>query len=69
MFVNVFLCVLQLSKTYGNIYQVFLGPKKVVVLVGHKTVKEALVNYADEFGERDITPGFRILNDGHGKNN
>ncbi|XP_058627578.1 cytochrome P450 2K1-like isoform X4 [Onychostoma macrolepis] len=56
----------ELSKTYGNIFQVFLGPKKVVVLVGHKTVKEALVNYADEFGERDITPGFRILNDGHG---
>ncbi|XP_016410428.1 cytochrome P450 2K1-like [Sinocyclocheilus rhinocerous] len=56
----------ELSKTYGNIFQVFLGPKKVVVLVGHKTVKEALVNYADEFGERDITPGFRMLNDGHG---
>ncbi|KAL1278819.1 hypothetical protein QQF64_025492 [Cirrhinus molitorella] len=56
----------ELSKTYGNVFQVFLGPKKVVVLVGHKTVKEALVNYADEFGERDITPGFRILNDGHG---
>ncbi|XP_073693302.1 cytochrome P450 2K1-like [Garra rufa] len=56
----------ELSKTYGNIFQVFLGPKKVVVLVGHKTVKEALVNYADEFGERDITPGFKMLNDGHG---
>ncbi|RXN24171.1 cytochrome P450 2K1-like protein [Labeo rohita] len=56
----------ELSKTYGNIFQVFLGPKKMVVLVGYKTVKEALVNYADEFGERDITPGFRILNDGHG---
>ncbi|XP_073693253.1 cytochrome P450 2K1-like isoform X2 [Garra rufa] len=56
----------ELSKTYGNIFQMFLGPKKVVVLVGHKTVKEALVNYADEFGERDITPGFKMLNDGHG---
>ncbi|KTG03682.1 hypothetical protein cypCar_00040789 [Cyprinus carpio] len=56
----------ELSKTYGNIFQVFLGPKKVVVLVGYKTVKDALVNYADEFGERDITPGFRLLNDGHG---
>ncbi|ROK28241.1 Cytochrome P450 2K1 [Anabarilius grahami] len=56
----------ELSRTYGNVYQVFLGPKKVVVLVGHKTVKEALVNYADEFGERDITPGFRIITDGHG---
>nr|AAZ43085.1 cytochrome P450 monooxygenase CYP2K17 [Danio rerio] len=56
----------ELSKTYGNVYQVFLGPKKVVVLIGHKTVKEALVNFADEFGERDITPIFRILANDHG---
>ncbi|XP_077053657.1 cytochrome P450 2K1-like [Siphateles boraxobius] len=56
----------ELSRNYGNVFQVFLGPKKVVVLAGHKTVKEALVNYADEFGERDITPAFRIITDGHG---
>ncbi|XP_051573113.1 cytochrome P450 2K6-like [Myxocyprinus asiaticus] len=56
----------ELSKTYGNVFQVFFGPKKVVILAGYKTVKEALVNYADEFGDRDITPGFRILNDEHG---
>ncbi|XDV12373.1 hypothetical protein PO909_001068 [Leuciscus waleckii] len=56
----------ELSRNYGNVFQVFLGPKKVVVLAGHKTVKEALVNFADEFGERDITPSFRIITDGHG---
>ncbi|XP_051995744.1 cytochrome P450 2K1-like isoform X1 [Xyrauchen texanus] len=56
----------ELSKTYGNVFQVFLGPKKVVVLAGYKTVKEALVNYADEFGDREIGPNFRILNDEHG---
>ncbi|XP_056091563.1 cytochrome P450 2K1-like [Rhinichthys klamathensis goyatoka] len=56
----------ELSRNYGNVFQVFLGPKKVVVLAGHKTVKEALVNYAEEFGERDITPAFRIITDGHG---
>ncbi|XP_073681349.1 cytochrome P450 2K1-like [Garra rufa] len=56
----------ELSKTYGNIFQVFLGPKKSVVLVGYKTVKEALVNHAEEFGDRDITPSFRILNTKHG---
>ncbi len=67
MFVNVFLCVLQLSKTYGNIFQVFLGPRKTVVLVGYKTVKEALVNHAEEFGDRDIGPVFRIMNDEHGR--
>uniref|UniRef100_A0A8C1MPR3 Cytochrome P450 2K1-like n=1 Tax=Cyprinus carpio TaxID=7962 RepID=A0A8C1MPR3_CYPCA len=56
----------ELSKTYGNIFQVFLGPKKTVLLVGYKTVKEALVNHAEEFGDRDIGPSFRIMNDEHG---
>ncbi|CAM4335299.1 unnamed protein product [Leuciscus chuanchicus] len=56
----------ELSKTYGNIFQVFLGPRKTVVLVGYKTVKEALVNYAEEFGDRKIGPGFRIMNKEHG---
>ncbi|XP_016328967.1 cytochrome P450 2K1-like isoform X2 [Sinocyclocheilus anshuiensis] len=56
----------ELSKSYGNIFQVFLGPKKTVVLVGYKTVKEALVNHAEEFGDRDIAPSFRIMNDEHG---
>ncbi|KAF4115667.1 hypothetical protein G5714_003156 [Onychostoma macrolepis] len=44
----------ELSKTYRDMFQVFLGPKKTVVLVGYKTVKEALVNHAEEFGDRDI---------------
>ncbi|XP_067237361.1 cytochrome P450 2K1-like [Chanodichthys erythropterus] len=56
----------ELSKTYGNIFQVFLGPRKTVILVGYKTVKEALVNYAEEFGDRNIVPGFKITNDEHG---
>ncbi|XP_077069889.1 cytochrome P450 2K1-like [Siphateles boraxobius] len=56
----------ELSKTYGNIFQVFLGPRKTVVLVGYKTVKEALVNYAEEFGDRNIGPIFRIINKEHG---
>ncbi|XP_059414951.1 cytochrome P450 2K1-like [Carassius carassius] len=56
----------ELSKTYGNIFQVFLGPKKTVVLVGYKTIKEALVNHAEVFGDRDIAPSFQIMNDKHG---
>uniref|UniRef100_A0A673CHM4 Cytochrome P450 2K1-like n=1 Tax=Sphaeramia orbicularis TaxID=375764 RepID=A0A673CHM4_9TELE len=42
-----------LTEKYGPVFTVYLGPKKVVVLAGYKTVKEALVNQADEFGERD----------------
>ncbi|CAB1330210.1 unnamed protein product, partial [Coregonus sp. 'balchen'] len=34
------------------------GPKKEVILAGYKTVKQALVNHAEEFGDRGVT---RIL--------
>ncbi|KPP58331.1 Cytochrome P450 2K1-like, partial [Scleropages formosus] len=56
----------QLSKKYGSVFTVHFGPKKVVVLAGFKTVKEALVNYADEFGDRDITPAFYKMTHNHG---
>lgn len=36
-----------------EVFTIYLGPKKVVVLAGYKTVKDALVNYSDEFGDRD----------------
>ncbi|XP_065109216.1 cytochrome P450 2K1-like [Paramisgurnus dabryanus] len=55
-----------LSKKYGSVFKVHLGPKKIVVLAGYKTVKQALVNQADEFGERDITPIFQDINNLHG---
>lgn len=45
----------------------FFGPKKVVVLAGCRTVKEALVDYDEEFGERDPLLRMDELNKGHGK--
>lgn len=42
------------------------GPKKVVVLASYKTVKEALVGNAEQFGDRDIFPIFYDINQGHG---
>uniref|UniRef100_A0A673CH89 Cytochrome P450 2K1-like n=1 Tax=Sphaeramia orbicularis TaxID=375764 RepID=A0A673CH89_9TELE len=45
--------LLKLSKKYGSVFTIYFGPKKVVVLAGYKTVKEALVDKADVFGERD----------------
>lgn len=57
----------QLSKKYGPVFTVHLGPKKVVVLAGYKTVKTALVDHAEEFGERDISPLFYDFNKGHGE--
>ncbi|KTF85127.1 hypothetical protein cypCar_00044335 [Cyprinus carpio] len=58
--------LLELSKKYGSVFTVHFGPKKFVVLAGYKTVKQALVNQAEEFGERDITPIFQDFNQGHG---
>ncbi|XP_073721221.1 cytochrome P450 2K1-like isoform X1 [Misgurnus anguillicaudatus] len=55
-----------LSKKYGSVFKVHLGPKKIVVLAGYKTVKQALVNQADEFGERDITRIVQDINKEHG---
>ncbi|XP_067427297.1 cytochrome P450 2K1-like [Thunnus thynnus] len=56
----------ELSKKYGSVFTVYLGTKKVVVLAGYKTVKEALVSYAEEFGDRDISPILYDANQGHG---
>ncbi|XP_068565335.1 cytochrome P450 2K1-like [Cebidichthys violaceus] len=56
----------KLSKKYGSVFTFYMGPKKVVVLAGYKTVKEALVNYADEFGDRDQEQIQHDLNQGHG---
>lgn len=58
----------QFSKTYGSVFTVYFGPQKIVVLSGYKTVKEALVSRAEEFGDRAVTPIFQDLNNGHGKN-
>ncbi|XP_032398641.1 cytochrome P450 2K1 isoform X1 [Etheostoma spectabile] len=58
--------LLKFSKTYGSVFTVYLGPQKVVVLAGYKTVKEALVNYADEFGERDPMLIMQEYYQGHG---
>ncbi|XP_061084811.1 cytochrome P450 2K1-like [Conger conger] len=61
---HVSLC--ELSKKYGSVFTVHVGPKKVVVLAGYKTVKQALVNFAEEFGDREIAPVFRDAFKEHG---
>lgn len=65
---DIYFCFLfQMSKKYGSVFTIYLGPKKVVVLAGYQTVKKALVNYAEEFGNRDMTPIFFEISKGHGK--
>ncbi|XP_015715388.1 cytochrome P450 2K6-like [Coturnix japonica] len=48
--------MLQLSETYGPVFTVQMGPRKVVVLSGYDTVKEALVNHADALAGRPKIP-------------
>ncbi|XP_076608140.1 cytochrome P450 2K1-like [Chaetodon auriga] len=55
-----------LSKQYGPVFTVYFGLQKVVVLAGYRTVKQALVNHAEEFGDREVTPSFIDVNNGHG---
>ncbi|NXT91601.1 CP2K6 protein, partial [Anhinga rufa] len=50
------LTMLELSKTYGPVFSIQMGPRKTVVLSGYDTVKEALVNQADAFAGRPKLP-------------
>ncbi|KFQ40498.1 Cytochrome P450 2K1, partial [Mesitornis unicolor] len=51
-----YLTMLELSKTYGPVFSIQMGLRKMVVLSGYDTVKEALVNHADEFAGRPKIP-------------
>ncbi|XP_052599756.1 cytochrome P450 2K6-like [Peromyscus californicus insignis] len=53
--------MLELSKKYGPVYSIHMGLKKVVVLSGYETVKDALINYGNQFGERSRVPIFERL--------
>uniref|UniRef100_A0A668A664 Cytochrome P450 2K1-like n=1 Tax=Myripristis murdjan TaxID=586833 RepID=A0A668A664_9TELE len=61
-----YITLCELSKKHGSVFTVYFGPKKVVVLAGYKTVKQALVSHAAEFGDREILPLFGDLTGSHG---
>ncbi|KAM3932766.1 cytochrome P450 2K4-like [Leptodactylus fuscus] len=51
--------LLELSKKYGTIFSVDFGQEKLVILSGYETVKDALINHAEDFAGRPDSP---ILN-------
>ncbi|XP_075057396.1 cytochrome P450 2K1-like [Mixophyes fleayi] len=57
---------IELSKKYGSVFSVQLGLEKMVILCGYDTVKDALINYAEEFSERANSPMFEKTSRGHG---
>lgn len=56
----------KLSQEYGSVYTVHLGPRRVVVLSGYQTVKEALVDQSEEFSGRGDYPVFYNFTKGNG---
>ncbi|XP_027701810.1 cytochrome P450 2G1-like [Vombatus ursinus] len=57
---------MELSKKYGPVFTVYLGPRRVVVLCGHEAVKEALVDQAEEFSGRGQLASIDRNFEGHG---
>ncbi|KAM9305503.1 uncharacterized protein PAF06_014064 [Gastrophryne carolinensis] len=58
--------LMELSEKYGEVYTLHLGGKKTVVIAGYKAVKDALVNQADDFGERGDVPIFTLISNKKG---
>ncbi|KAM5165067.1 cytochrome P450 2C5-like [Mantella aurantiaca] len=56
----------ELSKKYGPVYSIQIGEEKMVILCGYETVKDALINHADEFSGRPVVPLFHEITKGHG---
>ncbi|XP_075057374.1 cytochrome P450 2K1-like [Mixophyes fleayi] len=56
----------EMSKKYGTVFSVQLGMTKLVVLCGYDTIKDALVNHAEEFTDRPQTPVFHKFQKGYG---
>ncbi|CAH2245835.1 cytochrome P450 2K6-like [Pelobates cultripes] len=61
-----YLTYLELSKIYGPVFSVQVGMRKSVILVGYESIKDALVNFADEFAERAYMPIFEKIDKGKG---
>ncbi|KAG8445781.1 hypothetical protein GDO86_010534 [Hymenochirus boettgeri] len=61
-----YLKLMELSKTYGSVFSVHIGSERAVVLCGYDTVKDALVNHADEFAERPRIPIIEQTSKGYG---
>ncbi|XP_053328564.1 cytochrome P450 2A5-like [Spea bombifrons] len=56
----------QMHRKYGDVYTLYLGPRRVVVLCGYDAVKEALVDQGEDFGARGLLPAIELYSQGHG---
>ncbi|XP_004874302.1 cytochrome P450 2A3 [Heterocephalus glaber] len=58
--------LMKISKRYGPVFTIHLGPRRVVVLCGQDAVKEALVDQAEEFSGRGEQATFDWIFKGYG---
>ncbi|XP_063794652.1 cytochrome P450 2C20-like [Pseudophryne corroboree] len=56
----------KLAKIHGNVFTVHLGPRTAVILHGYDTVKEALVENANVFSQREMLPVADLVFNGYG---
>ncbi|XP_075043108.1 cytochrome P450 2F2-like isoform X2 [Mixophyes fleayi] len=55
---NVVRSLMELHKTYGDIFTIYEGHRPCVVLCGYKAIKETLIDKAEEFSGRGYYPVF-----------
>ncbi|XP_069799541.1 cytochrome P450 2C18-like [Dendropsophus ebraccatus] len=53
--------LMTLAKTYGDVFTIYLGSRRVVVLHGCDAVKEALIDHAEVFSKRGRIPVAEIV--------
>ncbi|XP_069832000.1 cytochrome P450 2K4-like [Dendropsophus ebraccatus] len=58
--------LLELSKKFGPIFSVQIGQEKLVILCGYEMVKDALMNYGEEFSGRPDQPITKITSAKYG---
>ncbi|XP_078522260.1 cytochrome P450 2J2-like [Lissotriton helveticus] len=58
--------LMQLAKTYGNIFTVWRGHQPIVVLNGSQTVREGLISHSEELVGRPKTPSTEEIAKGKG---
>ncbi|XP_029353311.1 cytochrome P450 1A1 [Echeneis naucrates] len=59
-----YLSLTAMSKQYGDVFQIQIGMRPVVVLSGSETIRQALIKQGEEFSGRPDLYSFRFINDG-----
>ncbi|XP_077172883.1 cytochrome P450 2W1-like [Paroedura picta] len=58
--------LMKFAKEYGPVFTLHFGSQKAVVLTGYEAVRDALVNFAEEFVDRPPIPIFEEIQHGKG---